>query len=54
LILIEPLKKWLQEREKGHGEVTDKLIREEMDKMSDAIKNYLTSNMTLDEIMVNL
>jgi hypothetical protein len=54
LILIEPLKRWLQEKEKGYGEVTDKLIREEMNKMSDAIKDYLSSSMTLDEIMVNL
>ena len=52
LILGEPLKKWLAERDSKL--VISERFEEEMENTTETVKKYLNLNMTIDEMMVNL
>jgi hypothetical protein len=54
LIMIDSLRRLITEREKIKLVITEKILEEEMEKMSDMVKMMLSANASVDEMMVNL
>lgn len=54
LIMIDSLRRLITEREKVKLVITERILEEEMEKMSDMVKMMLSANASVDEMMVNL
>ena len=54
LVQADELKKWLIENQKSKNCLNDRFFKDQIEKLEEQIKKYLGSNMTVDEMMVNL